>query len=154
MISKCIYIYILKVYFMHYIIHWGKTQMSKKIPSDKMNVTKNAVFFLSRAPTHRSFTFNLQPYTIWSTWFISLKLCVGLPIFESVSLLFLLKNPWTRKTIIETSRTVLLPDFWFLSYNKKFENSILLRELEFPKCDEIKKSKYWVPHFLSIVIFK
>ena len=38
--------------------------MSKKIPSDEMNVTKNAVFFLSRAPTHRSFTFNLQPYTI------------------------------------------------------------------------------------------
>ena len=26
--------------------------MLKKFPSDKMNVTKNALFFLSRAPTH------------------------------------------------------------------------------------------------------
>ena len=26
----------------------------------KINVTKNALFFLSRAPTHHSFTFNLQ----------------------------------------------------------------------------------------------
>ena len=25
-----------------------------------MSVTKNAIFFLSRAPTHHSFTFNLQ----------------------------------------------------------------------------------------------
>ena len=32
--------------------------MLKKIPSDKINVTKNALFFLSRAPTHDSFTFN------------------------------------------------------------------------------------------------
>ena len=34
--------------------------MFKKIPSDKINGTKNALFFLSRAPTHHSFTFNLQ----------------------------------------------------------------------------------------------
>ena len=34
--------------------------MSKKIPSDKKNVTKNALFFLLRAPTHDSFTFNSQ----------------------------------------------------------------------------------------------
>ena len=27
-------------------------------PSDKINVTKNARFFLSQAPTHHSFTFN------------------------------------------------------------------------------------------------
>ena len=33
--------------------------MLKKIPSsDKINVTKNELFFLSRAPTHYSFTFN------------------------------------------------------------------------------------------------
>ena len=29
-------------------------------PSDKINVRKNALFFLSRAPTHHSFTFNSQ----------------------------------------------------------------------------------------------
>ena len=31
-------------------------QMLKKIPSDKTNVTKRALLFLSRAPTHDSFT--------------------------------------------------------------------------------------------------
>ena len=34
--------------------------MSKEFPSDKINGTKNALFFLSRAPTHQSFTFDLQ----------------------------------------------------------------------------------------------
>ena len=33
--------------------------MLKKYPSDKINVTKNTVFF-SQAPTHQSFTFNSQ----------------------------------------------------------------------------------------------
>ena len=34
--------------------------MLKKFSSDKINGTKNAHFFLSRAPTHHSFTFNLR----------------------------------------------------------------------------------------------
>ena len=34
--------------------------MLKKLPSNKISGTKNALFFLSRAPTHHSFTFNLQ----------------------------------------------------------------------------------------------
>ena len=34
--------------------------MLKKYPSEKISVTKNALFFLSRAPTHHSFTFNSQ----------------------------------------------------------------------------------------------
>ena len=34
--------------------------MLKKIPLDKINGTRNALFFLSRAPTHRNFTFNLR----------------------------------------------------------------------------------------------
>ena len=42
-----------------YTITWDKTQISKKLPSDKINGTKNALFFLSRAPTHHSFIFNL-----------------------------------------------------------------------------------------------
>ena len=33
--------------------------MLNKLPSDKINSTKNPSFFLSRAPTHHSFTFNL-----------------------------------------------------------------------------------------------
>ena len=31
-----------------------------KLPLDKINVTNNALFFLSRAPPHYSFTFNSQ----------------------------------------------------------------------------------------------
>ena len=34
--------------------------MLKNFPSDKINGTKNALFFLLRAPTHHSFTFNLR----------------------------------------------------------------------------------------------
>ena len=34
--------------------------MLKKFPSDKITGTKNALFFISRAPTHYSFTFNLR----------------------------------------------------------------------------------------------
>ena len=37
-----------------------KTQMSKKFLSEKINVTKNALFFLSQAPTHHNFTVNLR----------------------------------------------------------------------------------------------
>ena len=39
--------------------------MSKKFPSGNISVTKNALFFISRAPTHHSFTFNSQfPYEL------------------------------------------------------------------------------------------
>ena len=34
--------------------------MLKKFPSDKINGTKNVLFFLTRAQTHHSFTFNLR----------------------------------------------------------------------------------------------
>ena len=34
--------------------------MLKRFPTDKINGTKNALFILSRAPTHHSFTFNLR----------------------------------------------------------------------------------------------
>ena len=50
-------------------LHWDKTQILKKSPWQKTNDTKNALFFLSRAPTHHSFTFNF-----------------GFSIFDSVSL--------------------------------------------------------------------
>ena len=35
--------------------------MLKKFPSDIINVIKSALFFLSRAPIHHSFTFNSRP---------------------------------------------------------------------------------------------
>ena len=34
--------------------------MLKESPSDKINGTKNALLFLSRAPNHHSFTFHLR----------------------------------------------------------------------------------------------
>ena len=34
--------------------------MLKKFPSYKINRAKNALFFLSRPPTHHSFAFNLR----------------------------------------------------------------------------------------------
>ena len=34
--------------------------MLKKFPPNKISVTKNALYFLLRAPTHHSFTFNSQ----------------------------------------------------------------------------------------------
>ena len=34
--------------------------MSKKLPLDKINGTKNALFFLSQVPTKNGFTFNLR----------------------------------------------------------------------------------------------
>ena len=50
-------------------------QMLKKCSSDKINVTKNALFFLSKAPTHHSFTFNLQ--FAGESQDLSLENCLG-----------------------------------------------------------------------------
>ena len=53
---------------------WGKTQMLKKIFADKINGTKNALLFLSRAPIHNSFTFNL-----WFLYELKHKACLSKP---------------------------------------------------------------------------
>ena len=65
--NKSVWSYVfwyVKVYvfwkFIQYTIHGDKTQILKKFPSDKINSTKNALIFLSRAPTLHSFTFNLR----------------------------------------------------------------------------------------------
>ena len=39
---------------------WDKPQILKKFPLEKLSVTKNPLFVLSRAPTHHSFTLNSQ----------------------------------------------------------------------------------------------
>ena len=64
--------------------------MLKKIASDKINGTKNALFSLSRAPNHHIFTFNLRfLYELKRKVRLSKMLGVGFSIFDSVS--FLLK---------------------------------------------------------------
>ena len=49
-----------------YNIYWGKTN-TKKNSFEHNNSTKSALFFLSQALTHLSFTFKLQFYISWST---------------------------------------------------------------------------------------
>ena len=56
--------------FVKHIMHWDKTQILKKIPTYKINVIKNALFFLSRAPTHHSFTFYF--YFLFLTFYLQL----------------------------------------------------------------------------------
>ena len=46
--------------FIQDTIHWDKTKILKKFPSNKINGTRNAFFFLPRAPTHHSFNFNFR----------------------------------------------------------------------------------------------
>ena len=43
--------------FIQYNTHWDKTQMLKIFPLNKIIITKNALFFLSRGPTHHNFPF-------------------------------------------------------------------------------------------------
>ena len=45
------------LFFLLRALYCDKTQMLKKFPSEKINVTKNALFFPSQAPPHHSFTF-------------------------------------------------------------------------------------------------
>ena len=56
-------------------IHWNKIQMLKNISLDKINSTENALFFLSQAPIHYSFTFNLR-----SLYELKYKVCLSKPV--------------------------------------------------------------------------
>ena len=73
--------------------------MLKKGPPDKINGTKNALFFLSRVPTHHSFTFKLRflnelnhkvhlSKTVWDFPF-----SIRLRFFKVY--IFVQQNPWT-----------------------------------------------------------
>ena len=83
-----------------YTIHWDKTQMLKKFLSDKINGTKNALFFLWQAPTHSSFTFDL-----WFSYELNHKLRLSKTVFAIFHFwfhfifikvyIFCSKNTWT-----------------------------------------------------------
>ena len=126
--------------FLQYTIRWDKTQILKKFPSDKINSTKNALVFLSRAPTLRSFTFNLRFLNELKHKFRLSESVCGIFHFRFRFVfikvyIFVQQNAWTlwlknviisfKIKIIEKPHTVLLPDFWFLSCNKKFSNSVI-----------------------------
>ena len=239
--------------------------MLKKFPSGKINVTKNALFFLSRAAIHHSFTFNSQflyqlkhkvhlskivcgifHFWFWLVFikvyiFVQQKECVRLRkwyqyifsislksgayyitgqwgefiqkcylmlsytvlvVFQheicvfmifisffdevshsrnristnqkyelvvsncqwncmkSIGSLTLKRDNSIQNKNIEKPHTVLLPDLWFLSCNKKFENSMISAWAGAPKnwpgdeFSKLRKSKFWVRHSFSIVNFK
>ena len=74
--------------------------MLKKIPSDKINGIRNVLFFLSRAPTHHSFTFNLRVlYELKHKVRLSKTVC-GILHFRFCSVfikvyIFVQQNAWT-----------------------------------------------------------
>ena len=110
--------------------------------------------------------------TSWITRFISLKLCemfdlwfclifmkVYIFVQQKVLTLWLYNIiiPFKIK-VIEKPLTVLLLDLWFLSCKKKFEKSVIsewvgaLKILTWRRTFKLRKSKFWLLHFFSIVI--
>ena len=86
--------------YIEYTTHWDKTQMLKKLPSNKISGTKNALFFLSQALTHNSFTFNLRfLYELKHKVHLSKTVC-GIFYFRFLFILinvytFVQQNAWT-----------------------------------------------------------
>ena len=73
-----------------YIIHWDKTQTLKKFLWTGQNKGyKNALFFFCELQLITVLLLICNYYMSWNTKFVSLKLCVGFSIFDSVP--FLLK---------------------------------------------------------------
>ena len=72
---------------------------------------------------------------------------------------FVQKSMENKKIKIEKPHTVLLPELWFLSHNKKLKIQWYLHEVELPKnwrrykLFKLRKSKFRVGHFFSIVTF-
>ena len=119
-----------------------KLKCLKKIASDKIKGTKNALSFLSRAPAYHSLTFNLRfLYELKHKVRLSKSVC-GIfhfrfrSVFITVYQFILLLNKklglsLTLKrhnsfhntiTIIEKPQTFFFPDLWFFICNKKFYN--------------------------------
>ena len=61
--------------------------MLRKLLSHNINVTKNLSFFFRELQPMAALLLIYYYFTSWSTWFIYLKVCVGFPIFDSVSFL-------------------------------------------------------------------
>ena len=115
--------------------------MLKKFPSDKISGTKHALFFLSRAPYHHGFAFDWQFLHELKCKVPLYKTVIGIFhfrfLFVFIKVIFLFNKmhglcdfkTWKRIPfkikIIEKPHIILLPDLWFLSCNKKFQNSMI-----------------------------
>ena len=91
----------------------------KKSPSNKINGAKSALFFLWRAPTHDSFTFNLRfLYELKHKVCLSKTVCRIFYFRFCFVFIFIQQNTWTHKNaiipfkikIIEIPHIVLFPD--------------------------------------------
>ena len=73
--------------------------MLKKFPSHKINGTKNALFFLSRAPTYHTFTFNLRfLYELKHKYRLSKTVCGVSFRFVFIKVyIFVQQNKWTLR---------------------------------------------------------
>ena len=140
--------------------------MSKKASLDKTNVTKNRLFFLRKL----QLITNLLIVMVWSTSLIYLKLGEGFFIFNSVSLLFsslyfcstksmvslVLKHNFIQNKKNQQNHT----QFCCETSTRSFKVYWYLHELQLPKnwagseLFKLRKSKFWVYHFLSIVTSK
>ena len=129
----CRSIYILREY-MQYPFYLDKRQILKKIPSDKLNGTKKPSFFLHQLQLITVLLLTRDSFTSWSTGFVSLRVPAGFSFFDYVSsllkVIFLFNKMHGlfdfenfiitfKIKITEKPPTVLHPDLWFLSWNKK-----------------------------------
>ena len=124
-----------------------------------LNGTKNAFFFLSRAPSRNSFTFNLRfsnelKYKVR----LSKTVCEVYHIWFRFAFI-IQQSAWTlwlwnviipsKTKIMEKPRKVLLPDLWLLSCKKNFKIQWYVRQLELPKnwtgdkFFKLRKPKVW-----------
>ena len=102
-----------------YTIHWGKTQMFKKIPSDKLNDTKMPLFFFRKLQLITVSLLICNFYMSWSTKFVSLNPCVEFSIFDSVSFLLKFIFLFNKMHRLFDFKNVKISSTWFLSCNKK-----------------------------------
>ena len=113
--------------------------MLKSIHLDKINGTKNDLFFLSRVTTHHSFTFLLicDSYMSSNARLVSLKLCVGFSIiFDSASFYYSLYFCLTK---CMDSLTLKRHNSFQNENNRKATNSFAPKPLIFKLQQEILK---------------
>ena len=128
--------------FIQCIVYWEKTTNVKKISSDRINVTKNPLFFLSGAPTHHILTLNSwYIYELKHKAHLSKSVC---GIFHFLFRLVLLNFIFLFNIILFK----MIPG-WFLCCNKKFEISMISVWVRVPQHwpgeerFKLRKSKFW-----------
>ena len=130
------------------------------------------LFFFFCEPQLFSFTFKLRLlYELKCK--VHHLLCVGFSIFDCLVFIkiyiFVPQKAWTlwlwtviitfKIKIIQNPHTLLLPDLWFLSWNKNiwYFNDICVSWRSPETGDELftlRKLKFWVCQIFSIVTFK